>query len=159
MQHRQRFAVFGLALAGVLLATVAVAQDDRERALAVLDEAPIVDGHNDLPWVIREKFGGDVENHDISVYASYDTDIPRLREGRVGTQFWSVYVPSSMSDLEAMTVQLEQIDIAHRIINRYPDDLMLATSITCTSGAIRVATASVILILRLASTFALRPVT
>ena len=128
MQQRQLIAVIGLALAGVLLATVVAAQDDWARALAVLEEAPIVDGHNDLPWVIREKFGGDVESHDISVYASYDTDIPRLREGRVGTQFWSVYVPSSMSDLEAMTVQLEQIDIAHRIINRYPDDLMLATS-------------------------------
>lgn len=95
----------------------------------VLKSAPVVDGHNDLPWVIREKFGGDVEGYDISVRAQYDTDLPRLREGLVGTQFWSVYVPSSMTPLEAVTVQLEQIDIAHRIINMYPDDLVLATSI------------------------------
>jgi membrane dipeptidase len=99
------------------------------RAKAVLQEAPIVDGHNDLPWVIREKFGGDVESHDISVRAQFDTDIPRLREGMVGTQFWSVYVPSSMSPQEAMQVQLEQINIAHRIISMYPQDLMLATSV------------------------------
>ena len=100
-----------------------------EHAKEILRAAPVVDGHNDLPWVIREKFAGDVEGYDISVRAQYDTDLPRLREGIVGTQFWSVYVPSSMTPLEAMTAQLEQIDIAHRIIRMYPDDLMLATSI------------------------------
>jgi membrane dipeptidase len=99
-----------------------------ERAMRILQSAPVVDGHNDLPWVIREKFGGDVEGYDISVRAQYDTDLPRLREGVVGTQFWSVYVPSSLSPLEAMTAQLEQIDIAQRIINMYPDDLMFAGS-------------------------------
>ena len=106
------------------------AESDLEKARAILADAPVVDGHNDLPWVIREKFGGDVENYDISVRAQFDTDIPRLREGMVGTQFWSVYVPSSMSDLEAMQVQLEQINIAHRIIELYPEDLMLATSVS-----------------------------
>ncbi len=126
--------------AGVLLlacATLAMwhsanSQDEDaalERARRILHSAPIVDGHNDLPWVIREKFGGDVEGYDISVRAQYDTDLPRLREGVVGTQFWSVYVPSSLSPLEAMTAQLEQIDIAHRIINRYPDDLMFAATV------------------------------
>jgi membrane dipeptidase len=115
------------ALVLFVYAAASIADDSLERALSVLDAAPVVDGHNDLPWVIREKFGGDVENYDISVYAQFDTDIPRLREGRVGTQFWSVYVPSSMPDLQAVQVQLEQIDIAHRIIARYPDDLMLAT--------------------------------
>jgi len=100
-----------------------------ERATRILQSAPVVDGHNDLPWVIREKFGGDVEGYDISVRARYDTDLPRLREGIVGTQFWSVYVPSSMSPLEAMTAQLEQIDIAQRIIKMYPDDLMFAASV------------------------------
>jgi membrane dipeptidase len=100
-----------------------------ERANRVLQEAPVVDGHNDLPWVIREKFGRNVEGYDVSVRAQYDTDLPRLREGKVGTQFWSVYVPSSMTPLEAMTAQLEQIDIAHRIINMYPDDLVFAASI------------------------------
>ena len=100
-----------------------------EQARAILERAPIVDGHNDLPMVIRDELGGDVEGHDISVPASHDTDIPRLRAGGVGTQFWSVYVPSSLSPLEAVRTQLEQIDIALRLIRLYPDDLMLATSV------------------------------
>lgn len=100
-----------------------------ERARVILDESPVVDGHNDLPWVIREKFAGNVEGYDISRAADYDTDIPRLREGRVGTQFWSVYVPSSLTPSEAMQAQLEQIDIALRMIALYPDDLQLATSV------------------------------
>jgi membrane dipeptidase len=106
-----------------------------ERAKQLLSVAPIVDGHNDLPWVIREKFGSDVEGYDISKHAEFDTDIPRLREGRIGTQFWSVYVPSSLTPLEAMTAQLEQIDLARRMIGLYPDDLMLATSVADVEAA------------------------
>ncbi len=107
-------------------------KDDEEalqRAQQILAAAPIVDGHNDLPWVIREKFAGDVEGYDISRRAEFDTDIPRLREGQVGTQFWSVYVPSSLTPLEAAQAQLEQIDIARRMIALYPDDLQFATSV------------------------------
>lgn len=107
-------------------------KDDEEalqRAQQVVAAAPIVDGHNDLPWVIREKFAGDVEGYDISRRAEFDTDIPRLREGQVGTQFWSVYVPSSLTPLEAAQAQLEQIDIARRMIALYPDDLQFATSV------------------------------
>lgn len=100
-----------------------------ERAQQILATAPVVDGHNDLPWVIREKFEGNVEGYDISRRAEFDTDIPRLREGQVGTQFWSVYVPSSLTPLEAMQAQLEQIDIARRMIALYPDDLQLATGV------------------------------
>ena len=127
-----RAGVLLLACAALAMWQAADSQDEDaalERAMKILHGAPIVDGHNDLPWVIREKFGGDVEGYDISVRAQYDTDLPRLREGVVGAQFWSVYVPSSMSPLEAMTAQLEQIDIAHRIINMYPDDLMFAASV------------------------------
>lgn len=119
-----------LALAFSFSTATAEKPDEAMRiAQKVLKSSPIFDGHNDLPWVIRENFAGNVEGYDISVKAQFDTDIPRLREGRVGAQFWSVYVPSSLSPLEAMTAQLEQIDIAHRIINMYPDDLMLATSV------------------------------
>ena len=121
-----------LVCAALLMWQGASSQDDDaalERATGILQDSPIVDGHNDLPWVIREKFGGDVEGYDISVRAQFDTDLPRLREGVVGTQFWSVYVPSSMSPLAAMTAQLEQIDIAQRIIAMYPDDLMFAASV------------------------------
>ena len=100
-----------------------------EQARAILAKAPLVDGHNDLPMVIRDELGGNVEGHDISVPASHDTDIPRLRAGGVGTQFWSVYVPSSLPPLQAVRQQLEQFDIALRMIRLYPDDLMLAKSV------------------------------
>ena len=126
-----RIGFFSLLLGALLAMSAAgrAADDARERATAVLEKAPVVDGHNDLPWVIREKFGGDVEHYDIAVRAQFDTDIPRLREGGVGTQFWSVWVPSSLGPQEAMQTQLEQIDIAHRLVATYPDDLVLATSV------------------------------
>lgn len=98
-----------------------------EQARAILKSSPIVDGHNDLPMVIRDEYGGDVVAHDISIPASHDTDIPRLRAGGVGAQFWSVYVPSVLPPLQAMRQQLEQFDIALRMIRQYPNDLLLAT--------------------------------
>src|SRR5215208_3800773 len=87
-------------------------------AKAVLRQTPLIDTHNDLPWVIREKGTPprDLDAFDIAKQARFDTDIPRLRAGLVGTQFWSVFVPSSLSPLDAMRTQLEQIDIARRLI-------------------------------------------
>jgi len=99
------------------------------KANELLKSSPIIDGHNDLPWVIRTKFNRDVEGYDISVAAQYDTDIPRLRAGMVGGQFWSVYVPSSLSPLDAIRAQLEQIDIVHRLVRQYSDTFVLATSV------------------------------
>ncbi len=115
-------------------ATALPAQGDdaaMRHARAVLATTPVIDTHNDLPWVIREKGTppGDVETYDIAKRARFDTDIPRLREGMVGTQFWSVYVPSTVSPLDAMREQLEQIDIARRLIAKYPRDLGYATSV------------------------------
>jgi len=110
---------------------LACAQEDaanRERVRLILKSTPVFDGHNDLPWVYREKFGGDVEGYDISIRAGFDTDIPRLRAGGVGTQFWSVFVPSSMSPADAMKAQLEQIDIAKRMISVYPEAFALAVT-------------------------------
>ena len=111
------------------LSAQATEDDALARARTILEERPLVDTHNDLPWVIREKLGGDVESHDISVRAAYDTDIPRLREGGVGVQFWSVYVPSNLEPFDAMRSQLEQIDIARRIVAGYPEDLGWAESV------------------------------
>jgi membrane dipeptidase len=127
----------GLSLVGPLLLAVAtVARGQGEdaalrRARAILQTTPVIDTHNDLPWVIREKGNPprDVESYDISTRARFDTDIPRLREGMVGTQFWSVYVPSGLAPLDAMRAQLEQIDIARRLIAKYPRDLGFATSV------------------------------
>jgi membrane dipeptidase len=104
------------------------AEEGMQRALSVLRTSPLIDTHNDLPWVIREKANGDVKEFDLSVRRDLDTDIPRLREGMVGTQFWSVWVPSSLSPLDAMRQQLEQIDLARRMIAAYADDFGFAVS-------------------------------
>jgi membrane dipeptidase len=113
--------------------TVDAQPDDAamRRAKAILRTTRIIDTHNDLPWVIREKGTPprDVESYDIAKRARFDTDLPRLREGMVGAQFWSVYVPSGLSPLDAMRAQLEQIDIARRLIAKYPKDLGYAASV------------------------------
>ena len=97
------------------------------RALRVLDHALLVDGHNDLPWAIREwkEHPGDVLGYDLRGSAPGQTDLARLRAGRVGAQFWSVYVPAELKSGWAR-VQLEQIDVARRVIAQYPDALQLA---------------------------------
>jgi membrane dipeptidase len=99
------------------------------RALAVLAKHPVLDGHNDLPWAIRENPSapGDVAAYDLRTRTKGATDLARLREGRVGGQFWSVYVPADLPAGFART-QLEQIDIARRMVARYPDRLALATT-------------------------------
>jgi membrane dipeptidase len=101
-----------------------------EAALRVLSSTPLVDGHNDLPWEIRNQEAGpmDVAAYDLRRRTPGHTDIQRLREGHVGAQFWSVYVPSSAVTEGAARVQLEEIDIARRIISRYPDHFELAMS-------------------------------
>ena len=104
--------------------------DTLARAKAVLRDAPLIDGHNDLPWVIRENADGDVENYDLRTRAPADTDIPRLRAGGIGAQFWSVYVPTSLATLNAVRAQLEQIDLARRMIAMYPDTFHLALSVS-----------------------------
>jgi membrane dipeptidase len=85
------------------------------------------DGHNDYPWEVREKAGKDPAKLDIrNAQPATMTDIPRLRQGGVGAQFWSVYVPASLAGQTAVTAALEQVDIVHRMIARYPDVFELA---------------------------------
>jgi membrane dipeptidase len=94
-----------------------------EEARDLLREFPVVDGHNDLPWALREQVGYDLDARDIatSQNAHLHTDLPRLREGGVGAQYWSVYVRSDLPD--AVPATLEQIDCVRRLIERYPDRL------------------------------------
>jgi membrane dipeptidase len=87
----------------------------------------VIDGHNDLPWKLRRRPDGIDLGTDQSA-AGLHTDLPRLRSGGVGAQFWSVYVPCSFEGGAAVTATLEQIDIVRRLVERYPDDLALATS-------------------------------
>jgi membrane dipeptidase len=97
-------------------------------ARALLRSTPLIDGHNDLPWEIRRAEGHprDVAAYDLRAPAPKHTDLPRLARGQVGAQFWSIYIDGEMKDSGYARVQLEQFDIARRMIARYPDRLALA---------------------------------
>lgn len=102
---------------------------------------PVIDGHNDLPWRSREEGVPPytVEGLDAAAaHGRFDTDLPRLRDGGVGAQFWSVYVPVEFQGADAVAATLEQIDFVHRLVERYPDDLALAR----TGDDVRAAVAS-----------------
>ena len=103
------------------------AQSLADRARALHRSVPLIDGHNDYPWALREKSPGrDLDVLDIAKpQPSIMTDIARLRSGGVGGQFWSVYVPSSMQGKEAVRATLEQIDVVHRMVKKYPGTLVL----------------------------------
>ena len=95
------------------------------RARALHKQVPLIDGHNDYPWALRGiDPGRDLNKAEISKpVPSLMTDIPRLRQGGVGGQFWSVYVPSTMMGKEAVRATLEQIDIVHRMTMSWPRDV------------------------------------
>jgi membrane dipeptidase len=102
-----------------------------ERVRAVLTRAPVVDGHNDLPWTLRLRARRGLPELDVArdqTAEGLHTDLPRLRAGGVGAQFWSVFVPSSLTGGAAVTATLEQIDSVRRLVARYPDQLALATT-------------------------------
>jgi membrane dipeptidase len=105
---------------------------------AMLSRFPLIDGHNDLPWEIREKYDSDVAAADLMIrLPNTHTDIPRLVDGGVGGQFWSVFVPASLSGGAAVTAVLEQIDIVHRMIARYPARFQLALTAADVDQAFR----------------------
>lgn len=90
----------------------------------------LIDGHNDLPWAHRERFDGDLARGDIALaQPGLHTDLPRLRAGGVKGQFWSVYVPSTMPEPQAVVATLEQIDLVCRLVACY-DELAMATTAT-----------------------------
>ena len=97
-------------------------------ARALLRSTPLVDGHHDLPRAIRRAADHprDVAAYDLRARAPKHTDLERLALGQVAAQFWSIYVDGEMKDSGYARVQLEQFDIARRMIARYPDRLALA---------------------------------
>ena len=99
-------------------------------AKALLSTTPLIDGHNDLPWAIRENTAAprDVEAYDLRKHTPHQTDIARMRSGKLGGQFWSVYVPGEVRDSGYARFQLEQIDIARRMIAKYPEALVAAST-------------------------------
>src|SRR3954464_3141057 len=93
----------------------------------LLRRHPLVDGHNDLAREIRRRFDSDLRRVDLAApVAGTHTDLPRLRRGGVGGQFWSVYVPGTLQGDAAVVATLEQVDLVHRMIRCHPDDLELA---------------------------------
>ena len=107
--------------------------DFRAKALRLLKQTPLIDGHNDLPWQLRKRSKGELNKLDLNGNTSkldppMHTDLSRLRVGHVGAQFWSVYVPASLTPPQAVQATLEQIDVVKRMIERFPSKLGLALS-------------------------------
>jgi membrane dipeptidase len=117
-------------LAASLTACGATAQEELEaRARALHQQAPLIDGHNDFPWLVRQNAAGDLALVDIQTpKPALMTDILRLRQGGVGGVFWSVYVPGDMPRPEAVLGTLDQIDLVHRMMRMYPATFELATT-------------------------------
>ena len=126
-----------VALSVLLLAASAVAGDsEMQRVARVLAQTPLIDGHNDLPWELRERFAGDLSKVDLGASTAalvppagappLMTDIPRLRQGLVGAQFWSVWIPVDIKGPQAVQMTLEQIDLVKAMCARYPQDLAMA---------------------------------
>jgi membrane dipeptidase len=87
---------------------------------------PIIDGHNDLPMQLRARYGYSVAGLDETTRPELQTDLPRLRAGGVGAQFWSAYVPSDLAEPEAVVATLEQVDAIYRLAAAYPSDFAMA---------------------------------
>ncbi len=102
---------------------------DEARAREIHEAAILVDGHNDLPWRIRGRWGLDLSDVDLDApLPDGHTDLPRLREGGVDVQFWAAYVPVRFAGPEATVVALEQIDLIQRFTAAYPEQMEMAYS-------------------------------
>jgi membrane dipeptidase len=126
----------GAALAAGPLAAQKAAKTPEQVAEAALAASPVWDGHNDVPIQLRARRGNVLAEFDFNdtshepdgkgAIEAMHTDLPRLAKGRVGAQFWSVYVTADLSEPEAIKATIEQIDVTKRLIARYPDRLALA---------------------------------
>jgi membrane dipeptidase len=138
----QLFAPSRLALAAALLLSAPLAAQTVDPATATanaaLEAAPVFDGHNDVPNQLRARVANQINGFDFEDTLDtgeghpegrpLHTDLARLKEGKVGAQFWSVYVPSNPDEAEAVREVIEQIDVTKRLIARYPQGLRFATT-------------------------------
>ena len=123
-----------MSLIAVLLAAQAAAAPAPEvpaRITRLLEKSPVIDGHNDLAWEIRERYDAKAEAVDLTRDTSalpypLQTDIPRLRRGGVGGQFWSVWIPATTTGPRAVEMTLEEIDIVRRVVAANPNTFALA---------------------------------
>lgn len=130
-----------------LAASPALAQTPEQIAAAALKAAPVWDGHNDVPEQLRIRYKDMIGAFDFTdTRATADaangmpamqTDVSRLRQGRIGAQFWSVYVSARLTDQQAVQAVMEQIDVTRRLIARYPQDLQFAQTSTDVAQAMK----------------------
>lgn len=117
--------------AGWLWALVAVctADDFREQAQRIMQSTPVIDGHNDLPWQLLKKFNNQLRDPqaDLRHLENTHTNIPKLRAGYVGGQFWSAYTPCDTQNKDAVKRTLEQMDVIQRMCDMYPDTFACVT--------------------------------
>jgi membrane dipeptidase len=131
-------ALAALAAAALIVPAAAAAPTDAQRVARILAQTPLIDGHNDLPWEIRERFNSDLTKFDFRASTltlpappgspPLMTDLPRLRAGGVGAQFWSVFVDPKVTGPQVVQETLEQIDLVKALCARYPQDLAMAYS-------------------------------
>ncbi len=140
MSPRQILGTLALLLPLALQAAAAPAPEAAldARIERVLRQTPLIDGHNDLAWALRENYGAralevDLDSNTSRLEKPLQTDLPRLRAGHVGAQFWSVWIPVEIQGPAAVQTTIEQIDLVKSLVSRHPDALQLAT----TSGDIR----------------------
>jgi membrane dipeptidase len=105
-------------------------EDVLEEVRGLLRTVPLIDGHNDTPWALRDRFSNRLAGFDFRDTSGLEepmhTDLQRLRAGGVGGQFWAVYVPTDFAGGDAVAATLQQIDVVYRLTARYPDDLEMA---------------------------------
>ncbi|XP_068701633.1 dipeptidase 1-like [Montipora foliosa] len=105
------------------------ASDYDTRAQKILEQTPLVDGHNDLPWQLRKNFMNQLENVTLNTNnPEFHTDIPRLRKGRVGAQFWAAYVSCRNQFTDSVRLFSEQIDVILRMVDKYSNDFVFVTT-------------------------------
>ncbi|XP_036400097.1 dipeptidase 1 [Megalops cyprinoides] len=111
-----------------LLSLCCAVDTNKERALRLMAETPLIDGHNDLPWQMRKQFNNQLNKVDLNSIKTTHTNIAKIKEGRLAAQFWAAYVPCDTQYKDAVRQTLEQIDVVHRMCQKYPQSFMFATS-------------------------------
>lgn len=112
------------------LVAICTADQFRERAERIMQDTPVIDGHNDLPWKLLTMFNNQLRDKraNLTSLADTHTNIPKLKAGFVGGQFWSAYVPCETQNKDAVRRTLEQIDVIQRMCQMYPTDFKCVTS-------------------------------
>uniref|UniRef100_A0A3P9KYP8 Dipeptidase n=1 Tax=Oryzias latipes TaxID=8090 RepID=A0A3P9KYP8_ORYLA len=98
------------------------------RAYQLMSETPLIDGHNDLPWQLRMQFNNQLNKVNLDTLETTHTNIPKIKKGRLGAQFWAAYVPCETQYKDAVRQTLEQIDVVHRMCEKYPDTFKFVTT-------------------------------